>query len=210
MKSFVVLSSGRGSGFEAMVKAQRDGVVNAKLLGLVCNVADAPVLERAKRLEVDSLLIESKGLRRDEHDARVLTEIKQRWGMPDYLVLSGYFRVLSSALIDAFKDERGFSRIINIHPSLLPAFTGLHSYQQAFDYGCKVAGCTVHLVEEQVDSGPILAQESFSIAGFKEASLVEARGLGIEHRLYAETVKWFFEDRFTVENRNGRVCVLPT
>jgi phosphoribosylglycinamide formyltransferase-1 len=111
-------------------------------------------------------------------------------------------------LIEAFRSERGYSRIINIHPSLLPAFTGVSSYRQAFEFGVKTTGVTVHLVEAAVDSGPICAQEVFDIGDCKSVDEVERRGLAIEHRLFPETLKWVLPEAFSVEKRGpGRFSV---
>src|SRR6185437_4066764 len=115
---------------------------------------------------------------------------------PHFLVMAGYMKVVSSKLIEAFRSERGYSRITNIHPSLLPAFPGVRSYEQAFRYGAHWTGVTVHLVEEAVDTGPICAQEAFGIAKCQSAEEVERLGLEIEHRLYPSTLQWVLMESF--------------
>jgi phosphoribosylglycinamide formyltransferase-1 len=114
-------------------------------------------------------------------------------------------------LLDAFRSERGYARVTNVHPSLLPAFPGVDSYAQAFEHGAKVAGASVHLVELEIDGGPICAQEAFGIADCASAAEVERRGLEVEHRLYPETLRWVLSEKFAVERRGsqGRICVRP-
>jgi phosphoribosylglycinamide formyltransferase-1 len=146
-----------------------------------------------------------KNTDRDAHEGEIL---KQLAGLkPHFIVLSGYMRIMTPRLIDAYKSERGYHRIVNIHPSLLPAFPGTRGYEQAFRYGTKVAGCTVHLVDHGLDSGPICAQEAFSIAGCADVAQVEVLGKKIEHRLYPETLAWVLPERFEVKNINGRQSV---
>jgi phosphoribosylglycinamide formyltransferase-1 len=105
-------------------------------------------------------------------------------------------RILTPYLIDAFRCDKGYSRMVNIHPSLLPAFPGTHAYAQAFRYGVKITGVTVHLVEPVVDSGPICAQEAFSIEDCQSEDEVEMRGLAVEHRLYPKALNWILAERF--------------
>jgi folate-dependent phosphoribosylglycinamide formyltransferase PurN len=141
----------------------------------------------------------------------------------DFLVLAGYMRVLTDAFIESYRSPRGYARIVNVHPSILPAFPGVGSYAQAFRHGSQLAGVTVHLVEPAVDDGPICAQASFPIGDCRSAEEVEARGLRLEHVLYPETLAWVLPEKFEVETRsldiNGkglppgrsirRLCVRP-
>jgi phosphoribosylglycinamide formyltransferase 1 len=133
---------------------------------------------------------------------------------PRFLVMAGYMRVVSAKLLDAYRSEKGYSRITNIHPSLLPGFPGLNGYEQAYQHGCQVAGATVHLVSDALDGGPICAQESFPIHDCKNTLEVEKRGLAVEHKLYPKTLSWVLQEKFTVEEREypvgkKRLCVRP-
>jgi phosphoribosylglycinamide formyltransferase-1 len=124
--------------------------------------------------------------------------------------MAGYMRVVSPELIDAFRDPRGFARVTNVHPSLLPAFPGRDAYGQAFRHGAKVSGVTVHLVDDGVDEGPICAQEAFGIGDCRSGEEVESRGLAIEHRLYPATLSWLLAESFEIEREEGRIRVRPT
>lgn len=199
-----IFASGSGSGFEALARAVLEQKsLNAEIVALVCDRTDAPVLEKAKRWGVRTVLVPAdKTTDRKTHEEEILKQLSKV--NPHFLVLSGYMRIMTPHLIDAFKSERGYQRIVNIHPSLLPAFPGTHGYAQAFQYGAKVAGATVHLVDHGLDSGPICAQEAFSIAHCTDVSQVEALGKNIEHRLYPETLAWVLPERFEVKNVNGR------
>lgn len=213
----VILASGRGSNFRAIVEACRAGRLDAEIRALITDQpqAGAIAIAREAGIAVEVVAWPSReahpGLgveeRRMLHD-RVLLEVVRRLD-PRFIVLAGYRRVMTRPLIEAFRSERGYSRIINIHPSLLPAFPGLDSYGQAFRHGVKVTGVSIHLVEEVVDSGPICAQEAFSIADCREVFDVEKRGLEIEHRLYPETLSWVLPERFEVLKIQGRLHVRP-
>lgn len=190
---FAVFASNRGSNFDALVQAGfRD-----RIALVVSDKPEAAVLEKARALDLPTFI--------SKDEKAILTELSKR--EIGTVVLAGYMRVLSHDFVEAFRGPSGATRIVNIHPSLLPAFPGLHSYAQAFDYGCKRAGVTVHLVEAEVDSGPILAQETFSIEDCASASEVEARGLKIEHQLYAATLEWYLRGDLTYERKKGRLCV---
>ncbi|MBL7714723.1 MAG: phosphoribosylamine--glycine ligase [Bdellovibrionales bacterium] len=208
----VVFASGKGSNFEALMKATLDGRLSAQIVGLVTDQEDAKALEVAGRFGVDTKVIPapkkdsgSQAERRSAHEKNILKAIAE-WN-PRFIALAGYMRILGPDLIRAFWDEKGYSRIVNIHPSLLPAFPGLEGYRQAYDHGCKVAGVTVHLVDETLDGGPICAQTGFSIEGFQSADQVRARGLEIEHGLYPETLNWIIQEKFEIKNRGARAYV---
>lgn len=214
-----VLASGRGSNFEALLRSVQTGQVPARIVALVSDQAEAPVLAKARAAGIPALVVPGRPSemsatdwkeqpieqRRREHDRRVLEALAPH--APKWLIMAGYMRMVSPVLIGAFRSERGYVRIVNIHPSLLPAFPGVGSYGQAFRHGAQVAGVTVHLVEEEMDSGPICAQEAFSIRGMKSEEEVEKRGLEIEHRLFPETLKWLLKEQFRIEKREERLCV---
>jgi phosphoribosylglycinamide formyltransferase-1 len=210
-----VFASGRGSNFDALWAAVQAGLLNVKVLAVVSDRPDAPVLSKARAVGVTALAIplpptsgQSADRRRRQHEEKILDEFKRLRLNPKYLVLAGYMRILTPHLIDAFRCDRGYVRMVNVHPSLLPSFPGVHAYGQAFRYGAKVTGVTVHLVEKEVDSGPICAQESFSIADCKTELEVEQRGLAVEHRLFPRTLNWVLSENFqVVPNSEGRICV---
>lgn len=199
--SAIVLCSGRGSNFEAIAQAAQSGKIPLEIVALCSDRENAPVLERARRRGIVAHVLNGDRVQRETQLLSHCEKLK-----PKFLILAGYMRILSSRVIDAFRSEAGYSRITNIHPSLLPAFRGLGGYSQAFNQGVKETGVTVHLVEPELDSGPILAQESFSIADCRSAQDVEDRGLAIEHRLYPETLTWALTEQFRIEgNRCLRV-----
>jgi len=201
----VVLASGRGTGFEAIYRAIESKELNAEIKAVISDQPQAQVLARAGKYGIKALSIPVEG-RRHDHEEKILRALESFH--PRFLVLAGYMRILTPLLIEAFRSERGYTRMINIHPSLLPAFPGVHSYSQALEYGVKVTGVTVHLVEHEVDTGPICAQEAFSIGDCKSAHEVEARGLEVEHRLYPKTLSWVLPEDFSLETRKeGRLCV---
>lgn len=199
----VVLASGRGSGFSAIAAAVRTGQLAADIRLLLSDREGAPVLDKARHAGIEAVcepLGNPRAASREEHEKRLLAQLRKV--APRFLVLAGFMRRLTPAFIAEYRN-----RIVNVHPSLLPAFPGMNSYAQAFRYGAKVSGVTVHLVEAQVDAGPICAQEAFSIADCKSEAEVEERGLKIEHRLYPATLDWVLRENFTLVEREGRTCV---
>ncbi len=210
----VVLGSGRGSNFEALDRAIRGGALHAEIGALICDRPDAPILSKAKAAGIPAFAVPppadatEAADRRIRHGRALLDAITPH--RPRFLVLAGFMRVLDAAVIEEFRSERGYARVVNVHPALLPAFPGLDSYARAFAHGVRVTGVTVHLVEPEVDSGPICAQEAFSIANMRSAAEVEAWGLELEHRLLPETLGWVLPERFDVEAAGqGRLRVRP-
>lgn len=208
-----VMASGRGSNFEAILSAIRAGTLGAEVRVLISDQAEAQAIKTAQKagipvqvISVPSVReISDPGERRKLHDEQVLEALQPF--SAQFLVMAGYMRIIGSKLINAFRSPRGYARITNVHPSLLPAFPGIGSYAQAFRFGCQVAGVTVHLTDETVDCGPVCAQEAFSIADLKSETEVEKRGLAIEHQLYPQTLGWILSERFEMEIRQGRRCV---
>jgi phosphoribosylglycinamide formyltransferase-1 len=194
-----VLASGRGSNFEAIVKAIESGLLDAEIVVVASDRKEALVLEKAKSHGIETVVEKNHNVLRDTLLAKPLNAI----------VLAGYMRILPAEFISAFMDARGFAKIVNIHPSLLPAFPGLESYRQAFEAGAKNTGVTVHFVDAGVDTGPICAQRSFSIADCKDVAEVERRGLAIEHELYPQTLNWILKDAFDISLRGGKLHVQP-
>lgn len=177
----VVLASGRGSNLESLLAASRDGRMAADVVLVASNKADAPALDVARRAGVDAKAVESKGRSREEHEALLRPPIDA--ARPDLVLLAGYMRILSPAFIRAYE-----GRLINIHPSLLPAFPGKDAQGQAHAAGVRIAGCTTHFVTEDVDAGPILMQAAVALPPGIDGEETRQRILAAEHRLYPATV----------------------
>lgn len=177
-----VLASGRGSNLEAILNAIRNKSLEGSVEVVLSDNPAATAIDIGKRFAVPSFAVDRKGLSREEHESLMLDKLAGY--SVDYVVLAGYMRVLSPYFLKKFEHERGFYRVINIHPSLLPAFPGKSAYEDAFAYGVRVSGVTVHLVDDQVDHGPILAQEPFPRLDNDTLDTFKARGLAVEHELY--------------------------
>ena len=177
-----ILLSGRGSNFLAIARNVRNGKLpNVEIAIVISNVAEAAGLSAAKDLELPSALYVSKGKPRSEHDAELIACLREH--KVNLVCLAGYMRLLSPSFIAAFPN-----RILNIHPSLLPAFPGLEAQQQAFDYGVKVAGCTVHFVDEHLDHGAIILQKAVPVLETDDAHSLADRILVEEHIAYSEAI----------------------
>ena len=177
-----ILLSGRGSNFEAIARRCAAGTLDAEIVVVISNQPDAAGLETARRLGLRAIAIPSRGLARDEHDRQLVETLKQFH--PDLICLAGYMRLLTPYLVDTFA-----GRILNIHPSLLPAFPGLDAQRQALDYGVKVSGCTVHFVTAQMDAGPIIQQAAVPVLPGDTAETLSRRILVEEHRIYSEAIQ---------------------
>jgi phosphoribosylglycinamide formyltransferase-1 len=177
-----ILVSGRGSNLEAILRAIKNGELDAKVEVVVSNNPDALALHIARKYGVHATAVDHRGISRSEHEKRVLDELANY--QIHFVVLAGYMRVLSAAFLNHYRHPEGYCRIINIHPSLLPDFPGVSGYEDAFAAGVLESGVTVHLVEEKVDQGPILAQERFPRLRDDDLESFKARGLAVEHRLY--------------------------
>lgn len=194
-----VLVSGRGSNLQAIIDSiEKGNIHNAAINVVISNKADAYALERARNHGINAVFLDPSGYDRTEYDRAILNVLKQY--DTDLLLLAGYFRLLGSEIIEAYRN-----RILNIHPSLLPAFKGLHAQKQAFEYGVKIAGCTVHFVDEGLDSGPIILQSCVHVLPEDTEETLTARILEQEHIIYPEAVKLFVEGKLKIEDRN----VLP-
>ncbi|AAM06885.1 phosphoribosylglycinamide formyltransferase [Methanosarcina acetivorans C2A] len=191
-----VLVSGRGSNLQAIIDSIEKGYIkNAAVSVVISNKADAYALERAEKHGISAVFLDPEGRDRAGYDREILKILKQY--DTDLLLLAGYFRLLGSEIIEAYRH-----RILNIHPSLLPAFKGLHAQKQAFEYGVKVAGCTVHFVDEGLDSGPIIIQKCVPVLPEDTEETLTARILEQEHIIYPEAVRLFVESKLKVEGRN--------
>ena len=195
MKNLGILLSGRGSNFEAIARNVANGQIpGARIAIVISNKPDAGGIETAKKLGIRSLVIPSRGVAREEHDRAVVAALQEH--KVDLICLAGYMRLLSPWFVQQFPQ-----RILNIHPSLLPSFPGLEAQQQAFAYGVKVAGCTVHFVDEELDHGAIVVQKTVPVMdGDDEHSLAE-RILEQEHIAYSEAIQIVLQGSFQVVGR---------
>src|SRR5271170_3014241 len=195
MKNLGILLSGRGSNFEAIARNVAAGrIPEARIAIVISNRADAGGIETARRLGLKTLVIPSKGRPREEHDRAVVKALQQH--KVDLVCLAGYMRLLSPWFVKQFP-----RRILNIHPSLLPAFPGLEAQEQAFAYGVKVSGCTVHFVDEELDHGPIIVQKTVPVLGTDDEHSLAARILEQEHLAYSEAINLVLAGKFTVLGR---------
>ncbi|MDQ3009097.1 MAG: phosphoribosylglycinamide formyltransferase [Acidobacteriota bacterium] len=195
MKRIGVLISGRGSNMLAIAEAVRDGrIANTEVVLVVSNIETAAGLERAREMGIPTFVHNHRGHAREEHDRAMAAEL-HACGV-DLVCLAGYMRLLSPWFIREFEH-----RILNIHPSLLPAFPGLGAQPQALDYGVKFTGCTVHLVDEELDHGPIVKQSVVPVLVGDTVETLSARILAEEHRTYTEAVGLIASGRFRIEGR---------
>jgi phosphoribosylglycinamide formyltransferase-1 len=194
LKKIGILLSGRGSNFEAIADAVQAGRLHAEIAIVISNRTDAPGLESARRRGLNAKLIASKGRVREEHDAEVVAALRQ--AQVDLVCLAGYMRLLSADFIRAFPN-----RILNIHPSLLPAFPGMEAQKQALDYGVKVSGCTVHFVDEHLDHGPIILQKTVPVLDGDDVHSLSARILEQEHKAYSEAIALVLSGEIEVQDR---------
>jgi phosphoribosylglycinamide formyltransferase-1 len=195
MKNIGILLSGRGSNFEAIAKnVASGGIPNARIAIVISNRADAGGIETARRLGLEALVIPSKGKAREDHDREVAAALQRH--KVDLVCLAGYMRLLSPWFVRQFPH-----RILNIHPSLLPAFPGLEAQEQAFAYGVKVTGCTVHFVDEELDHGSIVVQKAISVREADDEKSLAARILEQEHVAYSEAVNLVLNREFRIVGR---------
>jgi phosphoribosylglycinamide formyltransferase-1 len=190
-----VLASGRGSNLGAILEARRRGGFPARVVVVVSDRENAPALERATRAGVEAVFVDPKAHGdRTAYDAALLAILDRH--RPDLVCLAGFMRVLGPAFVRAWA-----GRLLNVHPSLLPAFPGLHAQRQALDYGVKVAGATVQFVDEGVDTGPVILQASVPVLPDDTEDSLSARILAEEHRLYPEAIRLFAEGRLVIAGR---------
>jgi len=189
-----ILISGRGSNMVALLDAIRDGRLDAQAVAVISNVASAEGLGKAESRGIETLFISHKNRTREEHDLEIVAELKRR--DVSLICLAGYMRLLSADFVRAFEN-----RILNIHPSLLPAFPGIDAQRQAIAHGVKFTGCTVHIVDEQLDHGPIVTQRIVEVMEDDTVETLSARILEQEHQIYPEAVARVLSSRFRIEGR---------
>ncbi len=194
-KRIGVLLSGRGSNLEALAESVAAGrIPNAEIAIVISNKPDAPGLKRAEARGIATRVIPSKGLQREDYDRQVVAVLQEC--KVDLICLAGYMRLLSPYFVAAFPQK-----ILNIHPSLLPAFPGLEGQKQALEHGVKFAGCTVHFVDENLDAGPVILQAVVPVLDGDDEHTLSERILKEEHRIYSEAVKIILEGKYRIVGR---------
>ncbi|BCT69284.1 Phosphoribosylglycinamide formyltransferase [Nitrosospira sp. NRS527] len=195
MKSLVILISGRGSNMQALIEAK----LPVRIAAVISNKPDAPGLEIAKMHGYETRVLDQRSYsERRAFDAALADAIDAY--EPDLIVLAGFMRILGDDFVDRYR-----GKLMNVHPSLLPAFPGLHSHRQALQEGVKIHGCTVHFVTSQMDRGPIIVQAAVQILPDDTEETLAARVLQQEHRIYPAAVRWFMEDRLKLSDNHVEV-----
>jgi phosphoribosylglycinamide formyltransferase-1 len=191
-----VLVSGRGSNLQAIIDNIEKGLLSSELAVVISDQADAYALERARKHNIPAVPVIAKGYKdkREEYDALLVKELRER--NVDLVCLAGFMRIITPVLIRAFPN-----RILNIHPSLLPAFPGLHVQKKALNHGVKFSGCTVHFVDEDMDTGPIIIQAVVPILDSDTEDSLSERILKQEHKIYSRAIQLFAEGRLKIEGR---------
>lgn len=195
MSRLGILISGRGSNLQAIIDAIDAGTLRASIAVVISNIPDAPGLDRARGAGLDTLVIPHAGsATRNDYDRRLVEALQQH--RVDLVCLAGFMRLLSPTFVDAFPN-----RILNIHPSLLPAFPGLDAQHQAFDHGVSVTGATVHFVNAELDAGPIVVQAAVPVLPDDTADTLSARILETEHRIYPEAIQRVLDGDWRLDGR---------
>lgn len=194
MKSIVILISGRGSNMEALIRARDAGTLPVTIAAVISNRADAKGLETAAEANIPTAVLDHKNFSTRETFDQALASCIDEYS-PDLVVLAGFMRILTPDFVRHYED-----RLLNIHPSLLPAFPGLHTHQRALDEGVRVHGCTVHFVTAELDHGPVVIQAAVPVLDGDTEESLSRRVLACEHQIYPQAVRWFAEDRLTIEN----------
>ncbi len=203
MKKIVILISGRGSNMEAMIAARDAGRLPVDIVAVISNRPAAAGLETAARAGIATHYVDHRGFAgRDAFDA-ALDECIDGFS-PDLVVLAGFMRILTEGFVRHYE-----GRLMNIHPSLLPAFPGLHTHRRALEEGVRIHGCTVHFVTPTLDHGPVIVQAAVPVLDGDTEDSLAARILGQEHRIYPQAVRWFAEDRLRLENGRVRLAAEP-
>jgi phosphoribosylglycinamide formyltransferase-1 len=195
MLTLGILASGRGSNFQSIIDSIESGFLKARIAVLITDNPDAFAIERAKKHGIESLVLRPKDFTdRNAYYSHIADEMKKR-GV-ELVILAGFMRVVGKSLIDRYRNK-----IMNIHPALLPSFPGLHGQKQAVDYGVKISGCTVHFVDEGMDTGPIIIQAAVPAFHDDTEDTLSGRILKQEHRIFPQAIRLYSEGRITVEGR---------
>jgi phosphoribosylglycinamide formyltransferase-1 len=199
VSNIAVLVSGRGSNLQAIIDSIESDYLKARITVVISDFGNAYALERARKHGIEAVFINPGNFASKELYEKEVLKVLKKHGA-ELVLLAGYMRILGKTLLEAFKD-----RMLNIHPALLPAFPGLHAQKQAFDHGVKVAGCTVHFVDETLDVGPIILQRCVEVKEDDTPETLADRILEQEHKIYPEAVKLFVENRLRIEGRKVRI-----
>lgn len=194
MKRLGILLSGRGSNFEAIADNVAAGRIDASIAVVISNRPEAKGLDAARARGINAVCIPSKGIEREAYDRLVVAELRKN--AVDLVCLAGFMRLLSAYFVREFP-----LRVLNIHPALLPSFAGLDAQHQAIEHGVKISGCTVHFVDENLDSGPILVQAAIPVRDDDTAETLSARILKEEHRIYSEAIRIVLSQNFRIDGR---------
>ncbi|MDD2680474.1 MAG: phosphoribosylglycinamide formyltransferase [Candidatus Omnitrophica bacterium] len=199
MKNIAVFASRKGTNFNAIALAVKKGALKVNLALLVCDNPKAPVLDKAKRMGVKTCLVKREDFSaKEDFEKTIIRELKKH--KINLVVMAGFMRMLSPYFVRAYKD-----RIINIHPALLPSFKGAHAIKDAFDYGVKLTGVTVHFVDEAMDHGPIILQRQVAVKESDTLASLEARMHKVEHQLYPEAIRLIVRGKIRLKGRKVRV-----
>ncbi|MCX6688993.1 MAG: phosphoribosylglycinamide formyltransferase [Methanoregula sp.] len=198
-KRIAVIASGRGSNFQAIIDAIKEGTVPATCIALITDNPKAYAIERAEQAKIPVIVIDYAAFASKKEYEQALLAAMQRVN-PALFVLAGYMRIVGKEIVDAFS-----GRMINIHPALLPSFTGLHAQRQAVQYGVKVSGCTVHFVDDSLDGGPVICQQCVPVLDGDDEDALAERILAHEHRCLPEAIRLFCEDRLKIDGRRVRI-----
>ena len=194
-----VMASGRGSNFQAIIDAGiRGETPNVEIVHLIVNKKNAYAIERAKKHEIDFDIIESSTMSREIFDQKVIDLFRRK--NIEVVVLAGFMRILTSTFVEAYRNK-----ILNIHPSLLPAFPGAHAHRDAINYGAKISGCTAHLVDDGIDSGPIIMQESVVLEKGETEDSLSAKILVHEHEILPKALQLLCSDKLIITDRNVEI-----
>jgi phosphoribosylglycinamide formyltransferase-1 len=200
MLNLGVLASGRGSNFQSIIDEIEKGNLKAAVKLLVTDNPEAYAIERAKKHGIEHLVLRPKDFpTKDSYYEKIAEELKAR--QVELVILAGFMRVVRAPLIEAYRN-----RIMNIHPALLPSFPGLHGQRQAADYGVRISGCTVHFVDEGMDTGPVIIQAAVPVAPDDTEDSLSERILKLEHRIFPEAIRLFAEGKLCVEGRKVKIA----
>lgn len=199
MKNIAVFASGKGTNFNAIIKAVKNGLIKANLSVLICDNPSAGAIQKAKRAGIEVFLLKQNDFPcRKDFENKISCRLEK--SKIDLIVLAGFMRILSPEFVRRYKNM-----ILNIHPSLLPSFKGNQAIKDAFEYGVKITGATVHFVDEKMDHGPIILQEAVLIKQTDTLESLETRIHKIEHKLYPEAIRLFVEGRLKTEGRKTHI-----
>ena len=199
MTKIAVLVSGRGSNLQAIIDSIENGYLKAQISVVISDVGDAYALIRAKKHGINAVHINPGRFESKESYEKEILRVLDLHNS-ELVLLAGYMRILGKSVLTAYKN-----RILNIHPALLPSFPGLHAQKQAFDYGVKVSGCTVHIVNEELDGGPIILQKCVEVKDDDTADTLAERILEQEHKIYPEAVRLFVENKLSIDGRKVKI-----